>query len=139
MLNTIKAFAQQTNIDESLIRAVVRQFGGWKDFQESAQDVARYGANAGYSGFTYYTDTVRFTQKNKQSILELARQQAQDYLGVSVYEFIAGFNCIDLDSFEVADALHEKNNPERDTVYNALAWYALEEVAREYDRIVDDN
>lgn len=136
--NTIKAFASESNIDEKLIRAVIHQFGGWKDFQESAEDIARHGANAGWCGFTYYNDTVPFAERNKTLILAMVKEQANDF-GSNLYNMIAGFNCLNLESWEVAEALHEKSSPERTSVYNALAWYALEEVAREYDRIINDN
>lgn len=133
---TIKAFTSQSFINDKLIRAVIRQFGGWGDFQESADDIAQHGADVGWSVFTYYTDTVAFAERNKTLIIELAKEQANDY-GSNMYEMIGSFNCLKLESWEVAEALHEKTSPEHTTVYNALAWYALEEVAREYQRIIE--
>ena len=65
-------FVKQSTVPAKLIRAVVRQVGGWEDFQQIAKDVAGNGADDGYKGFIYYVDTVAFTKRNRRAILELA-------------------------------------------------------------------
>lgn len=51
---------------------------------------------------------------------------------------IAGFNCIDLTAEEVAEAIYNGKSEDRTTVFNALAWYALEEVCRGYVDAVEN-
>lgn len=131
-MKTIKSFTEQSRINEAVIRAVVRKCGGWQSFKEMATDVANHGANGGFSGFIYYSDTVPFATRNKKLIIQMAKDMADD-LGENVYQMIANFNCLGLQDWEVAEALYQRTSPERTNVLNALAWFALEEVARSYD------
>lgn len=136
-IKTIKAFAEQSNIPASLIRAVIRQCGGFESFKEMAGDIARHGADSGFHGFIYYTDTVKFTKNNKAAILEYTKEQSRD-LGTSSIEMIASFNCLKWTVEETAEALYNSRSEDRTTLYNALAWYALEEVARAYCDILEN-
>jgi len=117
-----------------LIRSVVRQIGGWDEFKERAPDVAAYGADGGFSGFIYYADTVPFAKRNKAIILEYAESMAGD-IGADggALGLIAGFNCLsDLTALDVASAIYKRNDDNAQQVFNALAWFAVEEVSRSY-------
>lgn len=132
----LSEFVKHTNIPAKLVRAVVRQLGGWEEFSQVAQDVARHGAAAGWCGFTYYTDTVTFTKRNKREILELAKQCAEDLGESGTIALIASFRCLrdwDFLQEDIAKAIYTGKGEAVQGVYNALAWYALEEVARAYD------
>lgn len=131
---TLKQFIEVAgHIEPSLIRAVVKQIGGWGSFTESAKDVTNHGAAVGFSGFIYYTDTVAFTKRNKKAIIEFAGQQAREFGNDGVISFIASFNCMNGTSQEeVADGLYNPKSDDQTQVFNALAWYMLEEVARSY-------
>jgi hypothetical protein len=128
---TLTNFCEHSNIPAALIRATVRQVGGWDSFKEMAQDVSNHGANGGFHGFIYYKDTLSFSKRNKAEILEMAKQQADDF-GAELYAMIGGFNCLKISATEAAEAIHNPRSEERDNVFNALAWYALEEVSRAY-------
>lgn len=134
-MKTVKEFAAKSNVSETLIRAVVRQVGGWNNFKELAEDVRDYGADGGFSGFIYYTDTLAFFEHNKKLIMSLAKEQASEF-GCGVYQMIAGFNCLKITDSEVVEAIYESGEYETD-VKNALAWYALEEVCRAYCDVVE--
>ena len=134
---TLKSFIKNSSIPATLIRAVVKNMGGWESFKESAQDVVDHGASCGFGNFIYYTDTVAFTAKNRKAIAELAAQQAADFGDSSEIEMILGFNVIkkdndDLTSSDIARALYGRltDDDKKTTIYNVLAWYALEEVSR---------
>lgn len=134
-MNTIKQFAAQSHINESLIRAVVRQVGGWEAFQQTAQDVTNHGAAGGFVGFTYYNDTVKFAESHKSAIIEMAKKMADDLGESGAYSLIAGFNCLrdmGMSADSVADAIYSKKHDDHTQVFNALAWFALEEVSRSY-------
>lgn len=135
-MKTIKEFCAQSNIPAKLIRSTVRQAGGWQAFKEIAEDVVNHGADGGFGGFFYYTDTCAFFKRNKMYILGYAKEQANEF-GQGLYEMIGGFNCLKISDWEVAEAIHAPTSPEKTTVQNALAWYALEEVCRDYQRIVE--
>ena len=119
-----------TNIPESLVRAVVRQMGGWESFKESAPDITRHGISGGYRGFLYYSETVPFAKRNRKAILEMARQQADD-LGMGLVEMVKGFNCLKgATETEIVEGL--AGATDQTQVPNGLAWYAGEEVSRAY-------
>ena len=141
---TLKSFIKNSSIPATLISAVVKNMGGWESFRESAQDVADHGASCGFGNFIYYTDTVAFTSKNRKAIAELAAQQAVDFGDSSEIEMILSFNGLqhdDLTSSDIARALYGRltDDDKKTTIYNALAWYALEEVARAYCDLLEQD
>ena len=108
-----------------------------KETQQTLQDVARGGASGGFSGFIYHSDTIKFAEDNKKAIYGQIKQQAEDF-GENPFKMIQSFSCLkDIKPTisEIADTIH--GNPDQATVndgvdtqiMNALAWYALEEVA----------
>lgn len=135
---TQSQFVENSNLPASLTRAVIRQLGGWSSFKESAKDICRGGIDGGFSGFTYYTDTVAFFKRNRREIIELAKQQADDF-GQGVLEMVAGFNCLngDYSVDEIGETLFG-GEPD-DQIANALAWYAGEEVCRAYVDMLENN
>ena len=136
---TLSQFIAESGLPASLVRSTVRQCYGWQSFQEMAQDVCNHGANCGFNGFIYHSETVPFSRRNKKALLELCKEQANDIYGhgMTVPAFIAGFNCVDCDAEAVAIALYTGKGDNVTEVYNALAWYALEEVARRYCDIIE--
>lgn len=96
-----------------------------------ADDVTNHGASGGFSGWIYYSETEKFTKAHKAAILEMAKQMADD-LGEPLYKMIGGFNCLKISEGEAAEAIHNPRSEDRTNVYNALAWFALEEVSRSY-------
>jgi hypothetical protein len=124
-MKTIKA--QDTRFPR-MTRAILRRLD-----RDQLEDVARHGADAGWSGFTYYTDTVAFYKAHKGDILALAEQMAKD-LGEDMLTMISGFNCLKNDKLsptEIGEALYSGRGDAATTVRNAMAWFALEETARE--------
>lgn len=132
MKKTIKNFTEYSSIDAKLIRAVVRQSGGWLSFQESAPDIAKHGISGGFSGWIYYTETCEFYAKNQEAIVALAEQWADDF-NISPISFVAGFRCLDADDEPNGGKTLYGNKRQHDTtIANALAWFAAEEVARAF-------
>lgn len=142
---TLSQFIAESGLNASLVRSTVRQCCGWQSFKEMAQDVANHGAGGGYGHFIYYADTIAFTQRNKKALLELCKEQAEDFYGIDrdTCGFIAKFRCIETLSpnvySDVAQAIYAGKGGLVAEVYNALAWYALEEVARRYCDIIESN
>ena len=136
MKTTQKTLIESSSIPAKLIRAVVRQMGGWETFKEKAQDITNHGINGGFGGFIYYAETEAFAKRNIDAISELASTQAQEIGYDSTFAMIRGFNCLKGDKINDGDlmrALCKGKNPEDGpNLLNALAWYAGEEVARAY-------
>ena len=130
-------FLKAANTNPKLTSAVIRQFGGWEDFKEKAPDVASHGIDGGFCGFDSYDVTVSFSKKHKKLIIENIAQFANEF-GESFVKVIADFNCLKNTGITEKDVVMTLMSPwscEDYTVvqvYNALAWYAGETVAREY-------
>jgi hypothetical protein len=120
-----------------LQRAVYRQLGSdnMQEFVETLQDVANHGAGGGFSGFTYYGETVDFTRRNRAEIMQQLKEDA-DSFGSSVSDMVCGFNCFKgYSENEILVALYSGTGDNVTTVYNGLAWYALETVASQLDGV----
>lgn len=120
---------------DNLENAVIEQLGYVvydQEVREILADVNNHGASGGVSGFIYYHETVDFFDKNKESIMALAKDMADEFGYTSTYEMIKGFNCLNnnysLD--EIVEVLHGIDNDASTQVKNAMSWFALEEVAR---------
>jgi len=116
-----------------LTRAVINQIGD----RDSLADVARHGAAGGFCGFTYYKDTSEFYRKNREEIKKLLGETSENY-GEGLFSMVCNFACLrDLKVTEnqVAAVLFgkqgESNEGDEMQIENALAWFALEEIARE--------
>ena len=129
------------HIPAELIRSTVAQFGDWLYFQESAANINDHGAAGGFSGFSYYHDTIAFFDANREPILKMAAEMAADRGCKSSFDMMAAFNCFaGLTDQEIFNALIDPEAEEATTVKNGLAWFALEEVARAvYDYQNDDD
>lgn len=106
---------------------------------ETLKDVANYGASGGWNGFTYYSDTVKFFDDNKDLIMESLKELASD-LGEGLLEMISSFRCLhnEYSVDEIAEVIFANSEYGEYAIKNALSWYALEEVAIQlYDDITD--
>ena len=125
----------------ALTRAVIRALGG----KENLIDVNNHGADAGFCGFVYYQDTVPFFEKHRKDILAVLEQDS-DSFGEEPAQIVFGFNCLRLKEADreeqrtyrgaISRLLYgnrkvDWDRPEEVQVANALAWMALESVARE--------
>lgn len=97
------------------LERAVRNHSGMDD--EQLKDCAEHGADAGWPGFTYSSDTSAFFDANAEDIFELAAVMANDIGSKNVMEFFSTFKCAD--SMGTIEGFKD-----------ALAWFALEEVAR---------
>lgn len=119
----------------TLIRAVVRRIG-----LDSVEDVNGHGIDGGFSGFIYTKDTSAFFVAFRKDILKLAGEMASE-MGEGVLEMVQSFRCLgeaySLD--EIGRALYGHINgrfvedADTDTIRNAMAWFAAEEVCRMFE------
>ena len=130
----LSTFISKSHIPARLIRATVKQMGGWSEFTEKAPDITQHGISGGFSGFIYYRDTEPFARRNRKEIVEVIENMADD-LGESPVEMVRGFNCFRQSPPSVSAvgrALYAGKDTEGENLLNALAWFAAEEVARAY-------
>ena len=129
-------------MNQNLIDAVITQLNCEDDELNSTMaDIASHGADAGFSGFIYHSETCKFARDNMAAIYAHAKDEAADF-GVDPLEMVAGFGCLrgEFPAFEVASVIHNdiddatRNDGAETAVLNALAWYALESAALDYDK-----
>lgn len=103
-----------------------------EEFFEILENVGRCSAGAcgGFTGFIYYTETVDFWRKNRKKIMDYASQAAEE-LGENTLSMVRQFNCLkgDWTEDEIGRALYGNFDEKLFIIYNAMAWFALEEVA----------
>ena len=133
---SLAALIASTSIPERLVRAVVRQLGGWQSFTESAPDICRGGIDGGFHGFIYHKDTESFARQHLDALNELLSAQAQEIGFDSTFQMIRGFGCFKDETLTDGDLMRAlcrgKNPTDGPNILNVLAWYAGEEVAQAY-------
>ena len=117
-----------------LINAVLDRIG-YKEYKGIVQDVNNSGAYAGYSGFTYYSETHAFTIRYRKYIIMLLEDTAD---GQSIEEMVAGFGVFRKSKMDLQDRrdlykLLGGGKPSQGTITNVMAWFALEEVCRMFN------
>ena len=132
---TMIEFVNATGYPARVVKAVISKLGGWECFKETAADVANHGADAGFSGFTYYSDTCAFYANHQTDIMTMVEEMA-DQLDEGSVEMVRNFNCLGKDNYtaeEVGKTMYGSKAKHHTQVANALAWFALEEVCRAYE------
>lgn len=84
------------------------------------KDLASHGADAGWPGLTYYSETGELYEIYKDEIWKALSDDADEYGCQSVFEMIAGFGCA-----------RSVNCVE--TFENLMVWYMAERTARNLD------
>lgn len=128
---------------ELLTHYVIKQLGFEKledeELRSTLEDITNNGADGGFGGFIYYSETNKFARENMHLILDQVKELA-DNLGETPLEMISSFRSLKddkIDPLEIASIIYERTSPESQAdgtetvVLNALAWFALEEVARD--------
>lgn len=131
-MKTKKEVLQDNQDFKTLINAVINRIG-----LESVNEVINHGADSGFNGFIYYSDTHKFALKYRKQIIEMLKMQAEDF-GTPVMEMVKGFGVFRNPCFDSQDETDFYNymgggKPEQGTLTNVMAWYALEEVCRMFD------
>ena len=126
-MKTIKQAANNSGWSETIIRAVIRSLGD----KSYLSDIARHGVDGGFPGFTYYSDTVAFFRKHRKEITDNLLALADD-MGEDPVKMVSSWLCVGPEfKTEVGQVVYgARLTDEHTTVANALAWYAVEEIAR---------
>jgi hypothetical protein len=126
-MKTIAQASEDSGISTTLIRSAIRQLGG----KESLPDVMNSGADGGFPGFTWYSDTVPFYKRHRKEINQRVIELAED-LGEDPVKLLTGWRCLQGESkTHIGQILYGGPLKEAHTqIANGLAWFALEEVAR---------
>ena len=134
MTTTIKSISQvcrEYPEKSRLIHAVVSRIG-----KDSIEDVINHGADSGFSGFIYYTDTVKFYRKYREDINQWIKESWEDIGYKSALDMVKSFRCAQDETEDtIGKCLYNSrlNGDETMMIENCLSWFALEEVCRLFD------
>ena len=136
----MREFIEKSHINSTLVKAVIKQLGGWDSFKESAIDISRHGIDGGFHGFIWTKDTVEFAERNRDAIAVLCESYATD-LGTDAVDLVMSFNWLKGYFYAskpsaIGKCLYGKGQDS--TILNALAWFAGEEVSRSYCDILEN-
>jgi sugar phosphate isomerase/epimerase len=146
-LNMYSNFSDGTicNVIKSLgfdpLHATSREF---KELSGIFMDCSNHGADTGFSGFIYYSETRAFFKENQQDIARHMEKTAAE-MGTDIITMVQGFGVFRYDDkptpSEIGKALwgNSDNYPELMHLHNVFAWYALEEVSRTWYRYLEEN
>jgi hypothetical protein len=136
----------------SIIRNVIQALGyntqgGTESLKELSSRLvicAKHGADGGFPGFTYYSDTIRFFKQNRKDIVNNIGHTAAE-TETDIIKLVQSFGVFRYStppaSEEVGKALWDSAHihDELTTLYNVFAWYALEEISHIWYRYLEDN
>jgi len=142
MKKTLEQVTRYMTVDrKELVLNVLLQLGYdvSKDLSDDEQDeldglledITSSSADAGWSGFTYYDDTVEFYLDNRKAINAWLSEMAEE-IGQPLFDMIRSFGCLNdckWSDEELGESLYGKIDSS-DALTNSFAWFALEETAR---------
>ena len=134
-------FMSKTDLIASVVDAVIEQVGGWDEFILIAKDVAENGGGDGTSGFNYHEETNLFVKNIHFDIVALIMIAAVEAGSPNALALASGFKCFKgIEEKNLGMVLYgaDTNNDDYDTIAYGLAVYALEEVAHDYQRLLED-
>ena len=100
---TVTECCKQNPAHAKLIRATVKQLGGMdNDLQNTMENILSHGIDGGYSGFIYYSDTIKFAQKNQKHIVALLEEQAEQ-LDQDIISMVKNFGVFRRDKMDNDD------------------------------------
>lgn len=128
----------------NIANLIIKQFGGWEDFQANNKDLFIRGghfADNGHAkhqkqvkGWDTLAETSDFYTKNKAEILMLAKSRTDQREQQTVIELVSDFRALkgayDLDM--VAVGMHLTDCEEYPVVSSALACFAANQVSHAY-------
>lgn len=127
-------------MSNGLATAVINQYGGFEALSECYSDVCNHGIDGGFNGWIATHDMVEFYKDNKTGILNFAKETAEELGSEGLLEMVSEFNRIrgEYNLSEIAEGLYDPESEHHDIIAEMMAWFVAEEVARSYERMVED-
>lgn len=117
----IRGNARETGqVTQTFRDELLDTFGGGDEARDTMRDLARHGADSGFPGITYYSDTVAMYDRHEEEIWRALTEDAEEFGFDNVPAFIGSFN----GAAQADDETRFKN---------LLCWYMAERIAREFD------
>jgi hypothetical protein len=107
-------------------------------------DCAKHGADGGFPGFIYYSDTLTFFRRNRQDIVNNLELTAGE-MGEDIISMVQHFGVFRYETpptaADIGKALWGTGALKDDltSLYNVFAWFCLEEISHVWYRYLEDN
>lgn len=135
---SFEAFIKEHSGHEEIIKAVYEQLG-CDDFEEFVAECENCtvpggcGANAGFHGFIWYSDTTEFYLNNRENIIKLLTDLSEGIGDKNIVDTVLSFNSVDKDDPMTLPAvsltLYGRDDQADQNIADSLAKFAFEEVA----------
>ncbi|GHV92368.1 hypothetical protein AGMMS50268_28710 [Spirochaetia bacterium] len=115
-----------------------------KELFGNLADCSKHGADGGFSGFCYHSETIAFFLHNRRDILKNLELLAEE-LGEDIIKMVQGFGVFrhttPPTAGEVGKALWDTGKVQENLteLYNVFSWFCLEEVSHVWYRYLEDN
>jgi hypothetical protein len=115
-----------------------------KELSGNLADCSKHGADGGFSGFCYHSETIAFFLHNRRDIIKNLELMAEE-LGEDIIKMVQGFGVFrcstPLTAGEVGKALWDtgKLQDKLTALYNVFSWFCLEEISHTWYRYFEDN
>jgi hypothetical protein len=115
-----------------------------KSLSANLADCAKHGADGGFPGFSYYSDTLSFFRRNWEDIAKNIELMAEE-IGEDVISMVQGFGVFRYGTPPTAASIGQalwgtgKLKDGLTSLYNVFAWFCLEEISHVWYRYLEDN
>jgi hypothetical protein len=115
-----------------------------KELSGNLADCSKHGADGGFSGFIYHSETIAFFLHNRRDIIKNLELLAEE-LGEDIIRMVQGFGVFRYttppSAGEVGKALWDTGKVQENLteLYNVFSWYCLEEISHTWFRYLEDN
>ncbi|GHV38310.1 hypothetical protein AGMMS50268_37070 [Spirochaetia bacterium] len=116
----------------------------FRELSGNLADCSKHGADGGFSGFCYHSETIAFFMHNRRDILKNLELLAGD-LGEDIIKMVQGFgvfrSAMPPSAGEVGKALWDTGKVQENLteLYNVFSWFCLEEISHVWYRYLEDN
>ena len=129
-----------SDMDSSLIEAIVKQFGGVENFIEIHKDVIKEGVQTGFLGFIARKDILNLFAENKVNFTEFFAEEAQQFNMSCRNDFLRTLQnspeneCTDTD---ITEALNEPQNRTQENIIIRSVTATAETLCLEFANFLD--
>ncbi|GHV93104.1 hypothetical protein AGMMS50268_36070 [Spirochaetia bacterium] len=116
----------------------------FRELSGNLVDCSKHGADGGFSGFYYHSETIAFFVHNRRDIIKNLELLAEE-LGEDIIKMVQGFGVFRYTTpptaGEVGKALWDTGKVQENLteLYNVFSWFCLEEVSHVWYRYLEDN
>ncbi|GHU51829.1 hypothetical protein FACS189496_0930 [Bacilli bacterium] len=116
----------------------------FRELSGNLADCSKHGADGGFSGFCYHSETIAFFIHNRRDIIKNMELLAGE-LGEDIIKMVQSFgvfrHTMPPTAGEVGKALWDTGKVQENLteLYNVFSWFCLEEVSHVWYRCLEDN